>query len=66
MHTNFLGGKSATFRCVVGDELWSLKVHDPQNVVLEMSDLFNMMITESKAGQPIDEAKYIKLLREAY
>ena len=59
-----IDGESVTFRCVAGDELWSLKVHDPQNVVLEMSDLFNMMITESKAGQPIDEAKYIKLLKK--
>ena len=63
-NSDFLGGKSATFRCVVGDELWSLKVHEPQNGVLEMSNLLNMMITDAEAGQPIDEAKYIKSLRE--
>lgn len=58
-------GESATFRCVVGDELWSLWVHVPQQKTLELSDLFNQMILEADEGsQGIDEAKYSKLLDE--
>ena len=57
-------GESVTFRCVIGDELWSLNVHEPQNRALEMSDLLNSMITEGDSGQPIDEAKYVKLLNK--
>lgn len=61
---NINDGFQVTFRCVVGDELWTLSIHCPNDgKVLQFSDLFRQIITDGFDSK-IDEAKYLKLLDE--
>lgn len=54
-------GDEAVFRCVVGDELWTLKYHQPEGEYKALSDLFRRMIADVEAGT-FDEAKYLEAL----
>ena len=55
------GGYWVTFRNVVEDEVWSLKIADPQGDALKMSNLCRQIIKDAQANQ-LDEAKYISVL----
>lgn len=56
-------GENVTFRCVAGDELWSLMVHNPQGRALKLSNLFSQMVIDAEDGNyKLDEKKYSKLL----
>ncbi|HHU26147.1 MAG TPA: hypothetical protein GXZ56_05965 [Bacteroidales bacterium] len=48
-------GDNVTFRCVVGDELWTLSIHVPQGQALLLCNLFRKIITESLDNR-MDEA----------
>lgn len=54
-------GYTAIFRCVVGDELWSLNYHIPEREYKMLSDLFRQMIADVEA-ECFEEEKYIKTL----
>jgi len=56
-------GYTVTFRNVVEDEIWSLKIQIPNGNALKMSDLCRQ-ITEDAINKKLDEASYIKLLDE--
>lgn len=65
LYTGMPDGESATFRCVVGDELWSLYIHRPQRRALRLSNILNQLVEELVGSdREIDEAKYSKLLDE--
>jgi hypothetical protein len=55
-------GYTATFRCVIGDELWTLTIHMPQNRALQMSNLCRRMIEDAQLGE-FDESKYAQMLQ---
>lgn len=54
-------GDEVVFRCVVGDELWTLKYHQPEGEYKALSDLFRAMIADVEAGT-FDETKYLEAL----
>lgn len=55
----------ATFRTVVEDEVWSLRICKPQSEALQLSDLFRQIIADKIKGEGgINEDKYLKLLNE--
>jgi len=54
-------GYSVTFRTVVDDEVWSLRIHMPTGTAFKMSDICRQMIKDAKNNQ-MDEAIFIKLL----
>lgn len=56
-------GDTSTFRCVVGNELWTLKVHGPQNRVLRLSGICRQIITDINDNE-WNEADYLKQLDE--
>lgn len=56
-----LDGEITTFRCVVGDDVWTLTVRSTQGESQALSDLCKQMITDAQAGQ-FEEAKYLKEL----
>jgi hypothetical protein len=56
-------GVMVTFRIIVGDEVWSLEIHEPQGNVRRLSDLCMQIITDAGTGKP-DEAKDMELLEE--
>jgi hypothetical protein len=56
------GGDSVTFRCVVGDEVWTLRIHVPQKRALQMSNLCRQIIEDAMTGNEFDEWKYIRML----
>jgi hypothetical protein len=58
-----LAGNTVTFRCVVGDEVWTLTIHDPDNELLRLTDLCNQLIEDIKAHN-VNEANYIALLED--
>lgn len=51
-------GYTAIFRCVLGDELWSLNYHIPEGKYKTLSDLFRQMIADVEA-ECFEEEKYI-------
>ncbi len=55
-------GYEATFRCVVGDEVWTLTIHEPQKRALQMSNLCRQIIEDVTIGDKFDEWKYIRML----
>jgi len=57
----FLDGYSVTFRVVVEDEVWSLRIHMPQGNAKKMSDLCRQIITDAQNSQ-FDESKYMSIL----
>jgi len=58
-----LDGYSLSFRAVIDDEVWSLRIRSPQrnNILLKMADLCRQIITDAIAYE-LDEAKYITVL----
>lgn len=54
-------GYSVTFRCVVEDELWTLRIAMPQDKALLLSDICRQILTDAQAGR-LDESKYLKSL----
>lgn len=55
-------GYEMTFRCVVGNEVWTLTVHEPQGRVLQLADVFRQIMSNYR--DKTDESKYFKLLDE--
>jgi hypothetical protein len=55
-------GYSVTFRTVVDDEVWSLKIHIPQGNSLKMADICRQIIAYDIETYTFKEAEYIKLL----
>jgi len=55
----FEDGYSVKFRCEVGDELWTLNIHEPQNLAEQMAHLYMRIIDETSINAPFDEEKYI-------
>jgi len=49
------------FRTVVEDEVWSLRIYEPNGNALKMSDICKRIITDAEKNI-FEEAKYIKLL----
>lgn len=58
MNGQIADGYTAIFRCVVGDELWSLNYHIPEGEYKTLSDLFRQMIADVESGC-FEEEKYI-------
>ena len=58
---HIVDGEEVTFRTVVEDEVWSLKIHEPQGNALKLADICKQIITDFTIGKP-DELSYIKLL----
>jgi hypothetical protein len=58
-----LDGNTVTFRCVVGDEVWTLTIHEPDNELLRLTDLCNQLIEDIKAHN-VNEANYIALFED--
>ena len=54
-------GYTATFRCVIGDEVWTLCIHEPQRRALQMSNLCRQIIEDAQVGR-FDEWKYVRML----
>jgi len=55
-------GYVVTFRTVVDDEVWSLKIHCPAGDALKMSNLCKQITMETLATGKLDESRYIKML----
>jgi hypothetical protein len=51
------------FRCIVGDELWTLAYRNPQGEIGELSDLCKRIVEDAEAGR-FDESKYIGRLED--
>ena len=58
-----LDGEETTFRCVVGDDVWTLTVSKTEGNILELSDLCKRIIEDAEAGR-FDESKYIGRLED--
>jgi hypothetical protein len=58
-----LDGNTVTFRCVVGDEVWTLTIHEPDDELLRLTDICNQLIEDIKANN-VNESNYIVLFRE--
>jgi hypothetical protein len=56
-----LDGYSVTFRTVVEDEVWSLRIHMPQGEALKMANICKQIIEDAEANQ-LNESKYLNLL----
>lgn len=54
-------GESATFRTVVGHDLWTLTIHSPWGEMGELSELYKQIIADVRAGR-LDEAVYLRQL----
>ena len=54
-------GTSFTFRCIVEEQLRTLRVHESEQILSQLSDLFRAMIADVEAGR-FDEAKYLGVL----
>jgi len=55
-------GYVVTFRTVVDDEVWSLKIRCPAGDALKMANLCKQITMETLATEKPDESKYIKML----
>ena len=56
-----LDGYEVTFRTIVENEVWSLRIHMPQKNVLMMTNFCRQIIVDADINKP-DEMKYIELL----
>jgi hypothetical protein len=56
-------GNTATFRCVVGAEVWILTIHVPLRRVLQLMDTCLQIITDG-CDKKINEHKYIEMPNE--
>lgn len=54
-------GDMITFRSVVGSEVWTFTIHEPDGKIKKTSDLFRQIIADVEAGT-FDEAKYLEAL----
>ncbi len=54
-------GISVTFRCVVGDQVWTLKYHEPEDDFLKLTDICAQMVNDAEEGT-FDAQKYLELL----
>lgn len=55
-------GYTVTFRTVVDDEVWSLRIHCPAGNAFKMSNLYKQIVTETLATGKVDESRYIQML----
>ncbi len=60
----FADGTTVIFRCVVGDELWSLRIREPQKSAMQLSDLCLKIIEDAENGK-LNETEYLKLLSKS-
>jgi hypothetical protein len=58
---SILGGNEVTFRCVVGDEIWTLIIQEPDGAIGQLADLCNRIIGDMKENI-FNETKYVELL----
>lgn len=56
-----LDGYTATFRCVVGDEVWTLTIQMPDGVIKQLVDICNQIIKDVET-HTYNESKYIESL----
>lgn len=57
-------GISVTFRCVVDDQVWTLKYHEPdEGDFLKLTDVSTQMVKDAEAGN-FDTAKYLEMLNQ--
>jgi hypothetical protein len=57
-----LDGYIVTFRTVVDDEVWSLKIHVPQGNALKMTDICLKIMNDNIEAYTFKESEYTKLL----
>ncbi|MDR2406808.1 MAG: hypothetical protein LBE13_01650 [Bacteroidales bacterium] len=55
-----LDGSTVTFRCVVGDEIWTLTIYEPDNKLLQLTDVCKQLIVDGQSKN-VDKSKYITL-----
>ena len=56
-----LDGEIMTFRCVVEDEVWTLRIHVPEGDIKKLSKFCEQIFSDAKADK-FDESKYLGLL----
>ena len=56
-------GESYIFRCIVGDEVWMLRIHAPRGNAKKIAHICNSIFSDVKNGT-FNENKYIKELEE--
>ncbi len=62
MSGKVMHGHSVAFRCVVGDEVWTLSLSSiSEGKALQMSDLFRQIIEDAMKGEKFDEWKYVRM-----
>ena len=54
-------GNEVTFRSVVDDEVWSLKIHEPRGAALKMTNICIQLFKETNINNTFNEAKYSEL-----
>ena len=54
-------GEYVTFRTIVGHDLWTLRIHSPWGAMGELSELYQQIISDAKAGR-LDETVYLRQL----
>ena len=59
-----LGGYNVIFRCVVGDEVWTLSIEGPQRRALQLYDICRQIITDALDSNKINELQYIRELEK--
>ena len=63
MSGKVMHGHSVAFRCVVGDEVWTLSLFRmPQGKAQQMSDLFRQIVKDAREDN-FDEQKYVRMLK---
>jgi hypothetical protein len=55
-----MDGFSVTFRCVVGDEVWTFTIHQPQGKLLKLTNLCEQIMEDIETNN-LNESKYIAL-----
>jgi hypothetical protein len=61
----FFDGYDVTFRTVVDDEVWSLKIHEPTGNALKMADICRQIMTDMET-KTFKESKYVELLDDIH
>lgn len=57
-----LDGDTRIFRCIVDDEVWMLKIHEPDREIRDLSNICNKIFKDAKSGM-FSKEKYMKDLR---
>jgi hypothetical protein len=60
-----MDGYTVTFRCVVGDEVWTLTVHCPQGEILRLVDICKQIVKDIEMND-FKEMKYIVLFENDF